>query len=61
MAGPQAINGDIKVKGVENNLDVTYSDAFSALKFFFIGHYEGLKGHWGNTFRSELHPVGKKQ
>ena len=43
----QAINGDIKAKGVEANVDVTYSDAFSALKFFLQGHYEGMIGHWG--------------
>jgi len=62
----QAINGDIKVKGVENNLDVTYSDTFSALKFFFMGHYEGMKGHWGILFdlsytqleKSNDHPGG---
>ncbi len=46
----QAINGDVKVKGVENNLDITYSDAFNALKFFFMGHYEGMKGQWGVFF-----------
>ncbi len=62
----QAINGDLKVKGVENNLDVTYSDTFSALKFFFMGHYEGMKGHWGILFdlsytqleKSNDHPGG---
>jgi hypothetical protein len=43
----QAITGDVKVKGVENNLDVTYSDIFNNLKFFFMGHYEGMKGQWG--------------
>jgi hypothetical protein len=62
----QAINGDLKVKGVENNLDVTYSDTFNALKFFFMGHYEGMKGHWGILFdlsytqleKSNDHPGG---
>jgi len=46
----QAITGDVKVKGVENNVDVTFSDTFNALKFFFMGHYEGMKGHWGVLF-----------
>ena len=43
----QAITGDVKVKGVENDLDISQSDLFNALKFFFMGHYEGMKGHWG--------------
>jgi hypothetical protein len=43
----QAITGDVKVKGVENNLDVSQSELFNALKAFFMGHYEGMKGHWG--------------
>jgi hypothetical protein len=43
----QAVNGDVKVKGVDSHLDVTYSDIFNALKFFFFGHYEGMKGNWG--------------
>ena len=55
-----AINGDLKVKGVENNLDITYSDTFNALKFFFMGHYEGIKGHWGILLDGSVHPVGKK-
>jgi hypothetical protein len=43
----QAINGDMKIKGVETNVDVDFSDTFNALKFFFMGHYEGFKGDWG--------------
>jgi hypothetical protein len=51
---------------VENNLDITYSDTFNALKFFFMGHYEGMKGHWGILFdlnytqleKSNDHPGG---
>ncbi len=46
-AWPQAITGDFKVKGVEDNLDVTYSDVFDKLKAFFLAHYEGLSGNWG--------------
>jgi hypothetical protein len=42
-----AINGDVKVKGVDANVDVTYSDVLSNLKFGFMGHYEGFMGHWG--------------
>jgi hypothetical protein len=62
----QAITGDYKVKGVENNLDVSQSDLFNALKFFFMGHYEGMKGHWGifsdviytQLEKSNSHPQG---
>jgi hypothetical protein len=43
----QAINGDMKIKGVETNVDIDFSDTFDALKFFFMGHYEGFKGPWG--------------
>ena len=32
-----AINGDVKVKGVDANVDVTYSDVLSNLKFGFHG------------------------
>jgi hypothetical protein len=42
-----AITGNLKTKGVESNLDVTYSDSFNALKYFWTGHYEGFKGHFG--------------
>jgi hypothetical protein len=42
-----AMNGDMKIKGVETDLDVSYSDVISKLKFFFSAHYEGFKGQWG--------------
>jgi hypothetical protein len=42
-----AINGDMKIKGVESDLDVSYSDILSNTNFFFMAHYEGFKGHWG--------------
>ena len=42
-----AINGDVKVKGVDANVDITYSDVLSSLKFGLLGHYEGFQGHWG--------------
>jgi hypothetical protein len=42
-----AFTGDIKVKGLQFDLDTTYADAIENLKFFFMGHYEGFKGHWG--------------
>ena len=42
-----AITGDVKVKGLQFDLDTTYADAVENLKFFFMGHYEGFKGHWG--------------
>ena len=41
-----AINGDIKVKGVEANLDVLFR-CLHGLKFFLQGQYEGMIGHWG--------------
>ena len=55
-----AINGDIKVKGVENNLDITYSDTLNALKLFFMGHYEGMKGHWGIFLDGLYTSLGKR-
>ena len=42
-----AFTGDVKIKGLEFDLDTTYADALENLKFFFMGHYEGFKGHWG--------------
>ena len=42
-----AFTGDVKIKGLEFDLDTTYADAIDNLKFFFMGHYEGFKGHWG--------------
>jgi hypothetical protein len=43
-----ALTGDIKIKGVESNLDSSHSDAFSNSGFFFfMAHYEGFKGQWG--------------
>ena len=42
-----AFTGDVKIKGLEFDLDTTYSDALENLKFFFMGHYEGFKGRWG--------------
>jgi hypothetical protein len=35
-----AVNGDVKVKGLESDLDTSN-------KFYFGGHYEGFKGRWG--------------
>ncbi len=42
-----AITGDVKIKGLEFDLDTTYSDTFSNTQFFFMGRYEGFKGRWG--------------
>ena len=42
-----AISGDVKVKGLDANVDLTYSDVLSNLKFALMGHYEGFQGHWG--------------
>ncbi|MBI5582271.1 MAG: hypothetical protein HY892_00455 [Deltaproteobacteria bacterium] len=42
-----AMSGDVKVKGLESDLDVTYSDIFNNTNFFFMAHYEGFKGRWG--------------
>ena len=33
-----AINGDLKAKGVEADLDVSYSDILSKLNFAFFAH-----------------------
>ena len=44
----QAFNGDVKIKGIESDMDQNFSDFWSNAKFFFHGaHYEGFKGHWG--------------
>jgi hypothetical protein len=43
----QIINGDIKVKGIESDINNSFSDFWSNAKFFFGAHYEGFKGHWG--------------
>jgi hypothetical protein len=42
-----AFTGDLKIKGLEFDLDTTYSDTLSNLKFGIAGHYEGFKGRWG--------------
>ena len=42
-----AITGDVKVKGLKSDVDVTYSDIISNTDFLLTGHYEGFKGHWG--------------
>ena len=42
-----AITGDVKVKGLESDLDATYSDVLNNMDFFFMAHYEGFKGQWG--------------
>ena len=42
-----AFTGDVKIKGLEFDLDTTYADTLENLKFFFMGHYEGFKGRWG--------------
>ncbi len=42
-----AITGDVKVKGLESDLDVSYSDVLNNLDVAFMAHYEGFKGHWG--------------
>jgi len=42
-----SVNGDVKVKGVDANVDIPFSDILSDMKFGFMGHYEGFKGHWG--------------
>jgi hypothetical protein len=44
---PQSIKGDFKVKGVDTNVDVPFSDIVDKIRFCFMGHYEGFKGHWG--------------
>jgi hypothetical protein len=60
------VNGDIKVKGLEADINNNFSDFWSNTKFFFGAHYEGFKGHWGvmvdgfyNDFEAEKeHPGG---
>ena len=60
------VNGDVKVKGVESDINNNFDDFWSNTKFFFGAHYEGFKGHWGlmldgfyNSFEVEKdHPGG---
>jgi hypothetical protein len=60
------IDGDIKVKGLESDIDYSWDDFWSNNKFYFGAHYEGFKGHWGimvdgfyNSFEVEQeHPRG---
>ena len=60
------VNGDVKVKGVESDINNTFDDFWSNTKFFFGAHYEGFTGHWGlmldgfyNSFEVEKdHPGG---
>jgi hypothetical protein len=42
-----AINGDLKVKGVESGMDVSWGDMLNNLDFFAMAHYEAFKGNWG--------------
>jgi hypothetical protein len=61
-----AVTGDVKVKGLVNNVSTTYSDAIDKAKFYATLHYEGFKERWGILFDgmySQLeaeneHPVG---
>ncbi len=60
------VNGDVKIKGVESDINNTFDDFWSNTKFFFGAHYEGFTGHWGlmldgfyNSFEVEKdHPGG---
>jgi hypothetical protein len=56
----QAINGDVKVKGVENNLDVTYSDVLNSLKVPW--HYAiGRSCRCGKSIFPNMARRGKKE
>ena len=43
----QALNGDVKIKGIESDINQSFSDFWSNAKFSFGAHYEGFIGHWG--------------
>ena len=43
----QALNGDVKIKGIESDINQSFSDFWSNAKFSFGAHYEGFTGHWG--------------
>ena len=38
------VNGDVKVKGIEADINNDFDDFWSNTKFFFGAHYEGFKG-----------------
>jgi len=43
----QSVTGDVKIKGIEGDIDQNFSDFWSNAKFSFGAHYEGFTGHWG--------------
>jgi len=52
-----AMNGNVTVKGLEADVDVSFSDIFDELNFAVMLAYEARKGHWGlwgNTIYANL-------
>jgi hypothetical protein len=43
----QSVNGDVKIKGTESDINQNFSDFWSNAKFSFGAHYEGFTGNWG--------------
>jgi len=52
-----SMNGNATVKGLEADVDVSFSDIWDELNFAFMLEYEARKGHWGlwgNTIYANL-------
>jgi hypothetical protein len=42
-----AVYGDVRVKGVNFDVNADFGDILNNIDFFWSGHYEGFRGHWG--------------
>ena len=48
------LNGDMTVKGVDSDVDVSFSDILTNLDIALEAHFEVWKGRWGGLFRRHL-------
>jgi hypothetical protein len=52
-----SMNGNLTVRGLKADLDVSFNDIWDELNFAFMLAYEARKGHWGlwgNTIYADL-------
>lgn len=52
-----SMNGNVTVKGLEADVDLSFNDIWDELNFAFMMAYEARKGHWGlwgNTIYANL-------
>ncbi len=59
MAGCRPFTGDVKIKGLEFDLDRRMAIP-SPTPILFHGHYEGFKGRWGIMVDGNGCPIGKR-